>query len=76
MASITWQAMCGIEAQWLASRCILFQLHRIAVASHRIRVSNDQNYIVSTGVYPPRVKIFETSELGMKVERGIDAEVI
>ena len=46
------------------------------MASHRIRVSNDQNYIVSTGVYPPRVKIFETSELGMKVERGIDAEVI
>lgn len=46
------------------------------VASHRIVVSPDQNYIIASGVYPPRVKIFETSELGMKVERGIDAEVI
>ena len=27
-------------------------------------------------MYPPRVKIYETGELGMKVERGIDAEVI
>ena len=46
------------------------------VASHRITVSPDQNFIVASGVYPPRVKIFETSELGLKVERGIDAEVI
>ena len=58
------------------NRIELIQDLEFAVASHRIRMSNDQNYIVASGVYPPRVKIFETSELGMKVERGIDAEVI
>ena len=39
-------------------------------------MSNDQNYIVASGVYAPRVKIYETRELSMKVERGIDAEVL
>ena len=58
------------------NRIELIQDLEFAVASTRIRVSPDQHYIVSCGVYPPRVKIFETSELGMKVERGIDAEVI
>ena len=41
-----------------------------------MRVSPDTGYIVASGVYPPRIKIYETSELGLKVERGIDAEVI
>ena len=46
------------------------------VVANRIRISPDQNYIVASGGYPPRVKIFETRELAMKVERGIDAEVL
>jgi ribosome biogenesis protein ENP2 len=45
-------------------------------SAQRIRVSPDQNYIITSGVYPPRVKIFETSELSMKCERGIDSEVL
>jgi len=58
------------------NRIELIQDFSFSVASHRVRTSADGNYIVASGVYPPRVKIFETSELGMKVERGIDAEVI
>ena len=58
------------------NRIDLIQDLEFKVASQRIVVSNDQNYIVASGVYPPRVKIFETGELGLKVERGIDAEVI
>ena len=39
-------------------------------------MSQDQNYILATGVYPARLKIFETRELTMKVERGIDSEIL
>lgn len=31
---------------------------------------------MASGVYSPRVKIFETRDLAMKVERGIDSEVV
>ena len=58
------------------NRIDLVQDLEFTVASHRIRVSPDQGYIIASGVYSPRVKIFETSELGLKVERGIDAEII
>jgi hypothetical protein len=34
------------------------------------------SYVISTGIYKPMVKIFETSELGLKCERGIDSEVV
>jgi ribosome biogenesis protein ENP2 len=39
-------------------------------------VSNDGFYMVASGVYPPRIKIFETQEMSVKCERGIDAEVL
>ena len=58
------------------NRIDLVQDLEFKVASHHVRCSPDGRYIVASGVYPPRVKIFETSELGLKVERGIDAEVI
>lgn len=47
-----------------------------AISCQRIKVSRDNNYILATGVYPPRLKIYETRELSMKCERGIDSEVI
>ena len=39
-------------------------------------MSPDQNYIIAAGVYPARLKIYETRELAMKVERGIDSEIL
>ena len=44
-------------------------------ATH-IEVSKDGYYLIGAGVYPPRVKIFETQELSVKCERGIDAEIL
>ena len=58
------------------NRIELIQDFDFPVAAHRVRVSPDSGYIVASGVYPPRVKIYETTELGLKVERGIDAEVL
>lgn len=41
-----------------------------------IDVSKDGYYLVGAGTYPPRIKIFETQEMSVKCERGIDAEVL
>lgn len=39
-------------------------------------MTEDQHYVIATGIYAPMVKIFDTSELSLKCERGIDAEVV
>jgi len=59
-----------------SNRIQLIQDLEYPVSAQRIRVTEDQNYIVTSGVYPPMVKIFETSELSLKCERGIDSEVV
>ena len=45
-------------------------------SAQRIRISEDNRYMITTGIYPPMVKIFETAELSMKCERGIDSEEV
>lgn len=39
-------------------RIDLIQDLDFSVSSQRIRVSSDQNYIVASGIYPPRVKVY------------------
>jgi ribosome biogenesis protein ENP2 len=50
-----------------------FEFNNVAT---NIEVSNDGYYLVGAGTYPPRIKIFETQEMSVKCERGIDAEVL
>jgi len=57
-------------------RIEIIQDFEFTVASTRVRVSRDGEYIAATGVYPPELKLFETRELGMKVNRGLDHEVV
>lgn len=45
-------------------------------SSSQVKISPDGEYIFATGTYPPRVKIFQTSEVGLKCERYIDAEAV
>eukprot|EP01048_Picozoa_sp_COSAG05_P006109 COSAG05_NODE_381_length_10519_cov_17.942131_9_plen_653_part_00 len=45
-------------------------------ASTQVKCSRDGEYIVATGTYAPRMKIFETSQVGMKCERFMDAEAV
>jgi ribosome biogenesis protein ENP2 len=64
------------ELEDYTNRIDLIQDLDYPISSQRIRVSPDQNFIVTAGVYPPRVKIFDTAELSMKCERGMDSEVV
>jgi ribosome biogenesis protein ENP2 len=58
------------------SRIDLIQDLDFAISAKRIRITPDNQYILASGIHPPRVKIFDTRELSMKVERGIDSEVL
>ena len=42
-------------------------------AAHTVCVSGDGRYIIATGTYPPRVRVYDTTELSMKFERYMDA---
>ncbi|KYN31596.1 Nucleolar protein 10 [Trachymyrmex septentrionalis] len=44
--------------------------------STSIRVSKDEQYILATGIYKPRVKCFDVHNLALKFERCFDSEII
>lgn len=44
--------------------------------SGRVRISEDGQYIGAVGIYPPELRIFDTAELGLKCQRGLDLEVV
>ena len=60
----------------LAERIELIQDFNMPESSGRIKESRNGEYIMVTGVYKPRVKCFQTSELSMKFERYLDNEVV
>ncbi|CAD1472939.1 unnamed protein product, partial [Heterotrigona itama] len=43
--------------------------------SSSIKVTNDGQYILATGIYKPRVKCFDVKNLSLKFERCFDSEV-
>jgi len=44
--------------------------------STTVRISPDNQYIVATGTYKPRVKCYDVNNLAMKFERCLDADVV
>ncbi|KYQ46949.1 Nucleolar protein 10 [Trachymyrmex zeteki] len=44
--------------------------------STSIRVSKDEQYILATGIYKPRIKCFDVHNLALKFERCFDSEII
>eukprot|EP00413_Alexandrium_margalefii_P014382 CAMPEP_0204528780 /NCGR_PEP_ID=MMETSP0661-20131031/9712_1 /ASSEMBLY_ACC=CAM_ASM_000606 /TAXON_ID=109239 /ORGANISM="Alexandrium margalefi, Strain AMGDE01CS-322" /LENGTH=536 /DNA_ID=CAMNT_0051534777 /DNA_START=30 /DNA_END=1640 /DNA_ORIENTATION=- len=57
-------------------RLDLIQDFEFNIASTRVKVSPDGEFIAATGIYPPEVKLFEARELGMKCARGLNSEVV
>lgn len=57
-------------------RIELLQDFEMPVASSNVCVSADKQYIMASGVYKPRVRCYETSELCMKFERCLDSEIV
>lgn len=44
--------------------------------STSIKVTNDGQYILATGIYKPRVKCFDVKNLSLKFERCFDSEAV
>jgi len=44
--------------------------------STAVKVSADGNFILATGIYKPRVRCYDVSNLSMKFERCFDSEVV
>lgn len=44
--------------------------------SNTIKLSEDGQYILATGIYKPRLKCYEVSNLSLKFERCLDSEVV
>ncbi|KAJ1978440.1 Small ribosomal subunit biogenesis [Dimargaris xerosporica] len=61
------------DRKW-QTRVELIQDFDFPTASNRIRVTNDGQYVMATGVYKPRLRVFEYSDMSMKFERYTDAE--
>lgn len=57
-------------------RIELLQDFDFPTAAGRVKVSADLQYLAATGVYPPQVRLYDTSEVSMKCQRGLDSQVV
>lgn len=57
-------------------RIELIQDFDMPALSTTIRVSNDGNYIMATGIYKPRIKCFDVNNLSLKFDRCFDSEAV
>lgn len=57
------------------NRIEILQDFDFPVTAGSLKVSNDGNYIFATGIYPPKMKIFDLNEMSLKCERNFDSEI-
>ena len=57
------------------NRIEIIQDFEFPATAQCVKVSEDNNYIVATGIYPPRIKIYDLHEMTLKCERGLDSEI-
>ncbi len=57
-------------------RIELIQEFTMPTASSSIKVTNDGNYILASGVYKPRIKCYDVNQLSLKFERCFDANAV
>jgi ribosome biogenesis protein ENP2 len=43
-------------------------------ASNKLKTTRDGKYLIASGTYKPRMKVFDLEELSLKTERVTDAE--
>jgi len=57
-------------------RIELIQDFEFPSACQRIKITPDGQYIFATGYHAPRVRVYDLSQLSMKFERYLDAEIV
>jgi len=44
--------------------------------SNLVKVTRDNQYVMATGLYKPRLKVFDTEQMSMKYEKCMDSHAI
>jgi ribosome biogenesis protein ENP2 len=57
------------------NRIEIIQDFEFPVSAGCLKASRDGNYLMASGIYPPRLKIFDLNEMSLKCERGVDSEI-
>lgn len=57
------------------NRIEILQDFDFPVTAGCLKVSNDGNYVFASGIYPPKIKIFDLNEMSLKCERNFDSEI-
>jgi ribosome biogenesis protein ENP2 len=57
------------------NRIEVLQDFEFQASANCIKISPDGNFIYASGIYPPRLRLFDLGEMSMKCERGVDSEV-
>lgn len=60
----------------LKRRIELIQDFEMPQVCNNVKLSPDGQYIITSGVYKPRIRCYDTKDLSMKFERCFDSEVI
>ncbi|GMH41351.1 hypothetical protein BSKO_09261 [Bryopsis sp. KO-2023] len=58
------------------TRLELIQDFNFPTSCRRLKVTEDQQHIVSSGTYPPQTKVFEVANLSLKFSRHFEADVV
>jgi ribosome biogenesis protein ENP2 len=57
-------------------RLELIQDFEMPAACHCLKMTNDGEHVIATGAYPPIVKCYTVSDMSLKFQRGLTAEVV
>ena len=57
-------------------RLELIQDFEVPTASQCIKMTKDKEHIVVTGTYPPIIKCYTVSDMSLKFQRGMTAEIV
>lgn len=69
----TFYFICHLD---IRRRIELIQDFSMPGLSTTVKMTQDNKYILATGIYKPRVRCYEVNNLSLKFERCFDSEVI
>ena len=57
------------------NRIEILQDANFPVSCDCLRISEDGDFLMASGIYPPRLKIFDLTQMSLKCERGFDSSI-
>lgn len=64
------------KADTAARETELLDAFELPTVSSRVKQTRDGAFIFASGVYPPQIQVYDTSETSMKFKRHVDSEIV